>query len=99
MAAAFNGVMDTLLWHFKDSVFKNLKIEWWNPNYSWMSVKNFLGIVRIDAWHLAKYCWIVFTILSIVFYKPIFGFWTPMAYPVIWFLGFETTYKLLYKKP
>jgi len=98
LAATSNGVMDTLLWHFKDSVFKNLKVEWWNPNYSWMSVNNFLGIVRLDAWHLAKYCWLGFTILSIVFYKPVFGYWDVLIFSAIWFVGFETPYRLLYKK-
>lgn len=99
LAAASNGVMDTLLWHFKDSVFKNLDIYWWNPLYSWMKVKNFLGIVRIDGWHIAKYGWLGFTILAIVFYQPIFGWWTPLVYPIIWFIGFEIPYNLLYKKP
>jgi hypothetical protein len=97
LAASFNGVMDTLLWHYPKSVFKNLPIEWWNPNYSWMSVKNFLGIVRLDAWHLAKYGMLFSICLAIFTYKSVFGYWDILIMPCIWSISFELFYSFILK--
>lgn len=70
-AAICNAIMDKLAWHFPRSIFKDLAPEWWNPNFSWMSVKPFLGIVRLDAWHLAKFGMLGFICLAVMFYQPI----------------------------
>ena len=42
IAAIFNAIMDTLWTHYPISVFKNLDPKWWNPNQSWIYVKNWL---------------------------------------------------------
>ena len=98
LAAFFNAVMDTLLWHFDKSVFRNLKKEWWNPNYSWMSVKPILG-TRLDAWHLAKYGMLICFVGSVVTYQPLLGWYDFALYFLIWWVVFELFYgKLLNDK-
>jgi hypothetical protein len=55
LAAILNAIMDTLWTHYAVSVFKDLNPNWWNPNESWKTMPNFLGWVRFDAWHIAKF--------------------------------------------
>lgn len=97
LAAIFNAIMDTLLWHFSNSVFKNLSPTWWNPNYSWMNVKSFLGIVRLDAWHLAKYGMLFSICLSIFFYKRIFSYWDLLILSMCWSISFEIFFSFILK--
>jgi hypothetical protein len=98
LAAMFNAIMDTLWTHFSTSIFKGLKVEWWNPNYSWMSVKNFLGIVRLDAWHLAKYGMLFSIVSACVFYQPVLGLYDLLILPLIWSITFELFYSYIFKK-
>lgn len=97
ITAIFNGVMDTLLWHFYTSVFRDLNPRWWNPSISWQYQKNFLGIVRLDAWHLAKYGMLLGIIGAAEFGTRTLGWWdVPLAF-VSWFIGFELTFRALRK--
>lgn len=97
IAAIFNAIMDTLWTHYPISVFKNLNPKWWNPNESWKHYPNFLGIVRFDAWHIAKYGMLCFITLSIYFYKPILGNIDIYLIPIIWGFSFELFYSNLLK--
>jgi hypothetical protein len=61
------AVIDTLNFHYYDSIFRSMNQFWWNPEWSWMNkysdVKSmsprFFGSVTFlvwttDAWHLFK---------------------------------------------
>jgi len=68
IAAVCIVVMDTLQFHYKDSIFKDFNPKWWNPKISWRNkYKNgdpeqgeaFYGSTTIlvgltDAWHMSK---------------------------------------------
>ena len=97
LAGASNAFMDTFLFRVDRSVFKHIGAEKLSPMYTWQTYKNFLGIVRLDAWHLAKYCWLGFTLLSIYFYEPFLGFWDIIVMSLCWHIGFELFWgKILY---
>jgi len=97
LAAIFNAMMDTLTHHFDTSVFKGLNPKWWNPNVSWQYNNNFLGIVRLDAWHLAKFGMIGSICMAMISYHQILGNFSIFVLPIIWSVTFETFYKLLRK--
>ena len=97
IAAIFNAIMDTLWTHYPISVFKNLNPKWWNPNESWEYVKNWMGWVRFDAWHLFKFGMLGFISLAICFYKPIFGILDILIIPMVWGISFELFYSNLLK--
>lgn len=97
LAAIFNAIMDTLTYHFDTSVFKGLNPNWWNPNESWKYNNNFLGIVRLDAWHLAKFGMIGSICMAMISYNQILGNFSIFVLPIIWSASFELFYKLLRK--
>ena len=69
IAAICNAAMDVLAFKFKNSIFKNLNHNWWNPAKSWknkykdkMVFKGpaFIGSTTLfsfitDAWHLFRF--------------------------------------------
>lgn len=97
IAAIFNAVMDTLWTKFPTSVFKSLNPKWWNPNESWKHYPNFLGWVRLDAFHIFKAGMIGCISLSICFYEPVFGYYDIILIPCIWSINFELFYSKLLK--
>jgi hypothetical protein len=98
IAAILNAIMDTLWTHYTISVFKNLDPKWWNPNQSWIYVKNWLGWVRFDAWHIAKFGMIGNIAMAVYFYRPIFGIFDIISITLIWCISFELFYSLILKK-
>ena len=98
LAGSANAFMDTFLFRADRSIFKHIGIEKLSPMYTWMTYKNFLGIVRLDPWHIAKYFWLGFTILAVYFYKPFLGGWDIIMFSLCWHFGFELFWsKILYK--
>lgn len=95
-AAIFNAIMDTLWTKFPTSVFKRFNPNWWNPNESWKHYPNFLGIVRLDAWHIAKYGMLGGITLAIINYNSFFV-WDLLLLPCIWSISFELFYSYLLK--
>ena len=95
-AAIFNAVMDTLWTKYSVSVFKNLNPNWWNPNESWKYYPNFLGIVRLDAWHIAKYGMLFSITLAVINYNYFFV-WDILLLPIVWSISFELFYSLILK--
>jgi len=96
LAAIFNAIMDTLWTKYGISVFKNLNPNWWNPNESWKYYKNFLGIVRLDAWHIAKYGMLGCITLAVINYNCFFV-WDMLLLPIVWSISFELFYSLILK--
>ena len=100
-AAFFNATMDTLQDHFSTSIFKNLNPNFWNPNVSWKVISNFLGIVRLDAWHLAKSCFlgsIVAFGYAVYFMNHSYPAWAlAPAFFAEWFIVFELFFSKIFK--
>jgi hypothetical protein len=96
IAAIFNAVMDTLWTKFPVSVFKDFNSRWWNPNESWKHYPNFLGIVRLDAWHLAKYGMLGGMTGAIVSYTE-YHLYDWILIPIVWSISFELFYSLILK--
>jgi len=96
IAAIFNAIMDTLWTKFPTSIFKNLNPKWWNPNESWKYYPNFLGIVRLDAWHLAKYG-MLFGITGAIMSYSTLHYYDIILIPCIWSVCFESLYSYILK--
>lgn len=86
LSGLFEGVMDTLHFHYKRFEKKHPKIKdkFWNPEYSWLNKydeqlkpKFFLSTTALvfltDGYHLMKFLRNIFLFASIAFamYKPI----------------------------
>ena len=100
---ACNGVMDILTWRYDQSKFYKWKKEFWNPNYSWMNVKPFLGWVRFDGWHIVKFVMVFFFINAIlscmIFADTIKFYWySPVILWFLWGACFEIVWRLLLLK-
>lgn len=103
LAGCSNAFMDTFLFRADRSVFKKYGIEKLSPMFTYLTHKNFLGIVRLDPWHIAKFVWLGFMTLSLVsagVYGAAFGWWGLLIYPVIcWHFGFELFWKYILYRP
>ena len=103
LAGCSNAFMDTFLFRADRSVFKKYGIEKLSPMFTYLTHKNFLGIVRLDPWHIAKFIWLGFMTLSAVtagVYGAAFGWWGLLIYPFIcWFIGFESFWKYILYRP
>ena len=98
LAGASNAFMDTFLFRVDRSVFKHIGIEKLSPMYTWQTYKNFLGIVRLDPWHIAKYGMLGFITLAAVYYAPVLGLWDILILPFCWSAGSELFWaKILYR--
>lgn len=99
LAASFNAVTDTTWTHYSVSIFKNLNADFWNAQQSWKTAYNFLGWVRIDAYHLSKMFTIGFISLAIIFYesitKKLIEFF---IYCILWSIFFELFYSYILKQ-
>jgi hypothetical protein len=78
LAGCSNAFMDTFLFRADRSIFKKWGIEKLSPMFTYLTHKNFLGIVRLDPWHIAKFVWLGFMTLSLVSaseFGAAFGWW------------------------
>lgn len=83
VAAAANGIMDDLVFHFHDTVFAKLNHQFWNPSISWENKNAFADnyILNIlmrtvfvsftDGWHLMKEIMISSLLMAVVLVKCI----------------------------
>jgi hypothetical protein len=87
--------------------------KFWNPYESWpnkwkngdrtQGEKFFLSstwlVFLTDSWHMFKMGFLFTLFASVVLYKPVINIYADLAIiTVIWFIGFETTSKVLRKK-
>ncbi|NLH60103.1 MAG: hypothetical protein GX452_01705 [Ignavibacteriales bacterium] len=97
LASICNSIMDTTMFRFNTSIFKTDN-QWWNTWWSDRS-KRFWIVQLNDGWHFLKMWVVVFIILAIVFYQPIFiyyiDFW---IYGLVWNLMFNLGYDILWRK-
>jgi len=98
LAAVSNAFMDTFTFRPDRSVFKNM-IEKVSPMYTWQTHKNFLGIVRLDPFHIAKYFMMGFFALSVYFGGTKLGLWDLLIYPMCWHIGFTLFWDYILYRP
>ena len=72
LAATCNSMMDNVSHHWYKSIFNKLDMHFFNPNVSWEYAKKIYGY-KVDFWHLLKSGMIIFMVLAIIAYKPVFG--------------------------
>ena len=88
LAALAKAIMDTLQFHFEDSVFSEMG-KWWNPELSWklkwaacclgekesFPFSSTLFVSVTDAWHMFQSIEITLIFLALVFYRNFFKKW------------------------
>ena len=93
LAGIFNSIMDTLQFHYSESIFKSdkFKLKFWYPNISWKNKykdlnpdkgPKFFGsttflVAFTDAWHLFKLLFLFLLFFTIVTYHPIINYYPP----------------------
>ncbi len=97
LASLSCSIIDTLMFRFDTSIFKTDNSKW---NTWWSDRSKRFWIVQLnDGWHFFKMWMVVFVILAIVFYQPIFiyyiDFW---IYGLVWNLVFNLGYDILWRK-
>ena len=94
IAAMFNAVSETLKFHFKTSVFQTLDPKKWDVNVNWQYINNFLGIMRIEPYHIAKTMMLGCFVLAVYFHQEPNLIDIPILWGC-WFIGFESIWRLL----
>ena len=112
LGAICNAIMDTVSFHYWDSIFFKLSNHrWWDPLISWNNkynadgtrVKWLWGLINkpvqfSDAWHLFKMLMIMFIVTAIVTYKGMeLWYYLPLSY-VAWNGTFVLFWKYLLTK-
>lgn len=108
ISAFTKSIMDTLQFHFDNSIFSHLKHLWWNPLTSWKNKwkngdpsqgERFWGSSRwfvrfTDAWHFFQGMMITCLMLSIVLYQTVFSIW--IDFFVMYFI-FTFTFEIMFR--
>ncbi len=108
ISGMFEGVMDTLNFHYKRFEKKhNAKDKYWNPEYSWLNKYDsqmkpkFIGSTTVfvfvtDGWHLMKWLRNIFLFASFYFIADVSVLGCVFLYSANR-LGFVTIYNWFYK--
>lgn len=97
LAAIFKAVSDTLEHHFDTSVFRKLRVGFWDPDHSTAKFLPFTKY-KVDAWHISNTILIVFFMAAIVFWKTaLFGLGNWIWIIVLGVL-FNLVFNLFYNK-
>jgi hypothetical protein len=89
--------MDTTMFRFDTSIFKSDNTKW---NTWWSDRSKRFWIVQLnDGWHHFKMWMIVFFILAVISYQPIWtwyiDFW---VYGLVWNLVFNLFFDIVWRK-
>lgn len=107
LAGIFNAAMDVLKVRFKNSIFSGWKYQnWINPSLSWHNkwrpkskfgdlIMSTVLVWLTDMWHLMKMLMLACISLAIVFYSPIYKWWTDIF---IIYCAFTMTFELFFSK-
>lgn len=99
LAAFFDAVVDTNQFHYPVSIFTNYNPKFWDRSISSQG-KKFLGVMVLDAWHIAKSLKMACFAIAIKAPKLEIN-WVIffLVYAITWFIVFEIFWgKLLVKK-
>jgi len=110
-AGIFNACMDVLKYRWNTSIFQNWKNQQWiNPSLSWYNkwkpnsklgdlIMSTVLVWLTDMWHFAKMLMLLCIMFAIVFYTPIYQWWTDIIILYFTFTGtFELFYSLIFIK-
>lgn len=113
LPGVFEAVMDTLQFHFHDSIFSRFNQKFWNPSISWMNKwkdgckkfgpKFFLSttllVFTTDGWHLMKWFRNRCTDLGVFFtLLTVFSIWVSLAIAVGVAVLRSSVFELLFSK-
>jgi hypothetical protein len=103
IAAFLNAIMDrcesevitgTIFERWRDKPVFN---EFIYKRESWKHAKKIFGW-KFDLWHVAKSSMLLFIIIAMVAYNPVFGWWKDiLALGLLWVLVFNITYNRILK--
>lgn len=100
LAAVSHAFTETFIFRSDRSVFKNIADKV-NPFKTAQTYSNFLGIVRLDPYHIIKFAtifFLIFSIVSVSYFSYEFSVWSILIYGACWFVGFEIFWaKILYR--
>lgn len=106
-AAIMNAIMDTLMFHFDQSIFSGKDRKFWDPSVSWNAAKYIpYTNYKIDAWHLAKSAMIILVALAAMvllgnlkFIMPWWGYISMLiAYGIVWNVTFNAFFDVWLRK-
>ena len=107
LAGIFNATMDILKYRFKKSIFSTWKHQdWINPTLSWDNkwkptskfgdlIMSTVLVWVTDMWHFVKMLMLICISLAIIFYQPIYAWWTDIF---IMYFAFTGTFELFFSK-
>jgi hypothetical protein len=114
LASVCNSVVKTLLYRYDESILRKLNKQWWNPDISYKNkyidgdiekgrkklfYKINYPIALTDAFHFFKTTKVLFWILAVVFYQPIFNILIDLfIYSSYKHMVFDLFYFHLFKK-
>jgi len=93
LVALSSSFIDTLIFRSGKSIFPAS----WNPFTTYSTTSLFLGLWRLDPFHIAKFVLILSAIGSILTYHPVWGVFDFFIYLFIWGVFFEGSWRLFYK--
>jgi hypothetical protein len=99
IAATANALMDTITHHMSSSIFRSKDPNFWDPQVSWRG-KKFLGIMVLDAWHIAKTIMLHCLFLSIVIsslFPGVIYWWEYFVIYFVWGTVFESFFTKLFR--
>ena len=113
LACVCNAIMDILSTRYDVSIFGNFSNQlFWDWRISWRNkwkvgdksngekylFSSSIFVFLTDGWHLFKALMLMFLILSIYFYVPIFGILDIPLFFISWGITFELLYNIYFIK-
>jgi hypothetical protein len=107
LAGISNAAMDVLRYRYNTSIFRFWKNQnWVNPSLSWPNkwkpdsklgdlIMSTVLVWVTDFWHFAKMIMLICISLAIVFYSPIYKWWTDF---LMMHIAFTATFELFFSK-
>ena len=96
LVALSDSFLDTLVFRSGKSIFPAK----WSPFTTYSIIPLTFGLVRLDAFHIAKYVLIFLVIgfgLSCYIHGLTYGYWDIAIYLLLWGIFFEGSWRLFYK--
>jgi hypothetical protein len=90
LAATTKAFIDTIVFRSGKSVFP----ESWSPFISYSKTPLFLGLIRLDAYHIAMYLFQFLIVGAILSYQPLLGYYDAALFLFIWGVFFEVPWRL-----
>ncbi len=78
IAGIAKAIMDTLQFHFSNSIFANLNKQWFDPSVSWenkYTMARWFPDTFTDCWHESQAVFLFFIFAAMIFFQPIFNYW------------------------